>query len=204
MTETTHTADLDRRQRLVEAFSRAAAEYGYADVEIETVVRYAGLSAADFEQQFDGREEILVAAQEAFFERLWLGVVAVCEGTGSWSEKVRDAVSAVIESVVEASALARVFAIEAPGLSPRVAERQFATLNRLADLLRAGRHEYPDAADLPDSTERGLVGGTVSVVTEHLLVEDSQAIPNLREQIVEFLLRPYLGEEGARQVAATG
>lgn len=202
MTEITHTAELDERARLVAAFSKAVGEHGYAHVEIDVVVRYAGLGADDFDKQFAGVEQALLAAQESFLGGLWLDIESACEGAGSWPEKVRDSVAAVIDSLVEASALARVFAIEAPAASLAAAERQFAALNRLATLLGGGRKLYPRAAELPDSTERALLGGIVSIVCEHLLAEDPQAIPRLRTQLVELLLGPYLGEEGARRAAA--
>jgi AcrR family transcriptional regulator len=201
MTEIVHTTRAEHRSRLAVAFSKAVGEHGYAHVEIATVARYAGLTVADFDKQFTSVEQALLAAQEAFLGGLWLDIEAACEGAGRWPEKVRDSVAAVIDSLVEASAVARVFAIEAPGASLAAAERQFAALNRLAEVLRAGRRHYPRAAGLPDSTERALLGGTVSIVCEHLLAEDPQAIPLLRAQLVEFLLSPYLGGEEARRVA---
>jgi hypothetical protein len=109
----------------------------------------------------------------------------------------------VVDSLVEGSAIARVFAIEAPGASLAVAERQFSALDQLAGLLSRGRRIYARAATLPASTERALIGGTVSIVSEHLLAEDPQAIPRLRVQLIELLLSPYLGEDEARRIAAT-
>jgi AcrR family transcriptional regulator len=202
MTETPHTAGLDHRSRLVAAFSKATGEHGYAHVDIDVVVRYAGLCAADFDKQFAGTEQALLAAQEAFLGRLWLDIESACEGAGAWPEKVRDSVIAVTQSLVETSGVGRVFAIEAPGASLAAAERQFAALNRLAARLRSGRKFYPRAADLPETTERVLLGGTVSIVCEHLLAEDPQAIPRLRSQLVELLLSPYVGDEEARRLAA--
>lgn len=201
MTGTVHGEELDQRSRLVAAFSKAIGEHGYAHVEIATVARYAGLSVADFDKQFAGVEQALLAAQEDFLGRLWLDIESACERRESWPEKVRDSVAAVVDSLVEASAVARVLAIEAPSVSLAAAERQFAALNRLAAILREGRRLYPLAAALPDSTERALLGGVVSIVCEHLLAEDPQAIPRLCPQFVELLLSSYLGEEEARRVA---
>lgn len=111
-------------------------------------------------------------------------------------------VAAVVGSLVEASSLARVFAIEGPGASLAAAERQFAALDRLAELLAEGRRHYPRAARMPPITERALIGGAVSVVSEYLLAEDPQTITTLQAQLVEVLLSPYLGSEQARSIAA--
>lgn len=192
----------DLRARLVYAFSRAAGERGYAQLDIDLVCRYAGVSTERFREQFETIEQALEAAQEAFLQRLWLDLVAACEAGEDWPDRVRAGVTALVGSLSEASAAARVFAIEAPGVSFVAAERQFAALDRLAALLRDGRSLYPQAAQLPEVTERALIGGVVSIVCEHLLAEDPQAIPALRRQLIEILLTPYLGFEQARAVAA--
>jgi AcrR family transcriptional regulator len=190
------------RARLVYAFSRASAERGYSQLTIDMVCRYAGVSPERFREQFETIEQALVAAQEVFLQRLWLDLVGACEAGEDWPDRVRAGVTALVGSLSEASAAARVFAIEAPGVSFVAAERQFAALDRLAALLRDGRSLYPQAAQLPEVTERALIGGVVSIVCEHLLAEDPQAIPALRRQLIEILLTPYLGFEQARAVAA--
>lgn len=191
-----------QRERLVAAFSKAAAEHGYAQLKLEQVVRYAGVSAEAFEAHFESKEQGLVAAQDAFLERLWLDVVTACDSSVEWPLKVRASLHAILASLVEASNLARVFAIEATAASLVAAERQFAALDQFAELLREGREHFPAAATLPEATERGLVGGIASIVSSHLLMEDPLAIPKLEAQLVEFVLIPFVGEGEARRVAA--
>jgi AcrR family transcriptional regulator len=190
-----------QRELLVSAFNKAAAEHGYAQLEVEQVLRYAGVSRATFDAYFQSKEQGLVAAQDAFFERLWLDMVGACDGSAAWPLKVRAAMAAVLGSLAEASSLARVFAIEAAAVSLAAAERQFAALDRFATLLRDGRAIYPGSASLPEATERALVGGIASILSGHLLVEEPQAIPALEGELVELLLIPYLGEDEARRIA---
>jgi len=191
----------EQRERIVAAISKAASEHGYAKLTVEQVLRYAGVPRSTFDAHFDSKEQGLIAAQDAFLDRLWLDVVSACDSPAKWPLKVRGALGAILSSLVEASDLARVFAVEAAAASLVAAERQFAALDQLATLLRDGRRHYPDAASLPDVTERALVGGIVSIVSAHLLMEDRQAIPDLEEQLVELVLIPYLGEGEARRVA---
>jgi AcrR family transcriptional regulator len=203
MTDATDIDDRDdQRSRLIAAFSRAAGERGYSRLDVETVSRYAGLPPGGFYDEFESVEQALVAAQEAFLGRLWLEVTGACEGVEVWPLRVRAVVAAVLGSLVEASSLARVFAIEGPGASLAAAERQFAALDRLANLLAEGRRFFPRAAHLPAITERALVGGGVSIVSQYLLAEDPKTISTLQTQLVEVLLAPYLGEDEARRVAA--
>lgn len=190
------------RERLVAAFGKAMAEHGYAGLTVEQVVAYAGIPREIYAIHFESKEQGLVAAQDAFLERLWLDAAHACEESEEWPLQVRAGLSAILASLVEASALARVFAVEACSASLAAAERQFAALDQFAELLRRGRHDYPAAATLPAATERALVGGIASIVSAHLLMEDTQAIPALERELVELVLIPYLGESGARRAAA--
>jgi AcrR family transcriptional regulator len=190
------------RDRLIAAFGKAAAEHGYRDVTADRVARYAGLSRDRYEAHFDSKERALVAAQDAFLERLWTDALSACEAPGEWPGKVRAAISAVIASLVETSTLARVFWVEGTAASFAAAERQFVALERFASLLREGRVRYPRAASLPAPTERILIGGVASIVGAHLLAEDPGALPALEPELVETLLVPYLGEGEARRVAS--
>jgi AcrR family transcriptional regulator len=189
------------RDRLVSAVAKAAAEHGYTKLTVDQIIRYAGVPRATFDAHFESKEQGLIAAQDAFLERLWLDVVAACDASGDWPLKVRAALGAVLSSLVEASALARVFVVEAAAATLAAAERQFAALDQFATLLRGGRRHYPKAESLPDATERALVGGVASIVSGHLLMEDPQVIPSIEGQLVELLLIPYLGEDEARQAA---
>lgn len=197
------SGDIEDRERLIAAVAKAAADYSYAELTVDHVTRYAGISRSIFFVHFETKEQALVAAQDAFLERLWLDVTHACEAVQAWPLKVRAGLAAILTSLVEASNLARVFAVEASAASPAAAERQFAALDQFAALLRDGRRHYPEAESLPQATERALVGGIASIVSSHLLMEDPQAIPSLETQLVEFVLIPYLGKQEARRTAAS-
>jgi len=194
-------SERDERERLIAAFSKAAAEQGYSHLDIATVARYAGVSVSRFQEHFSSVEQALVAGQQVFFRRLWLDIEGGCDRAAPWPEQIQAAVGSLIATLVETAATARLFVIEAPSASLAAAERQYAALARLAALLRRGRGFYPSAASLPEATERALIGGTVSIVCEHLLAEDTEEISRLQPQLIEVLLSPYVGEEETRRVA---
>jgi AcrR family transcriptional regulator len=194
-------SETNERQRLIAAFSKAAAEQGYSRLDLATVARYAGVSEARFQEHFASVEQALVAGQRVFFRRLWLDIEGGCDSAAPWPQQIQGAVAALIATLVGTAATARLFVIEAPSASFAAAERQYAAISRLAGFLRIGRRLYPRAASLPDATERALIGGTVSIICEHLLAENLEEIPRLQPQLIEVLLSPYLGEEEARRVA---
>lgn len=196
------TIALGERERLVAAFTRGAVEGGYRRLDVDRVARYAGLSRERLELHFSSKEKGLLAAQEAFLDALWLEGTAACELAEEWPLRVQAGLRYVINAVVEASGVARCFTVEASGSSLAAVERQFAAIDRFAELLSEGRRLYPGAASLPPVTERTLISGIASIICDHLLVEDPGAIPPLEAQLVELLLMPYLGEKEARRISA--
>lgn len=168
---------------------------------MERVARYAGIPLERCRQYFPTKEQGLVAAQDAFLDRLWNEVISARNAADAWPDGLRAALHAVLEIVVEASPLARVFMVEATAASMAAAERQYAFLGRLADLLLRGRVVYPRAALLPSATERLLVGGMASIICERLLAEEPLALAELEPQLAEILLMPYLGAAEARRQA---
>lgn len=189
------------RERVVAAFERAAAERGYRRLSMEDVVHCAGASRAEIEAHFASLDQGLAAAQEAFLARLRRDAVAACEEQEEWPQRVRTALGAVLDSLVEGSAVARAFAVEATAANLAAANRQLATLERFAAMLAEGRRHHPAATELPALTERLLVGGVASIAFSRLLAEEAIALPDLEPELAELLLMPYLGGVAARRVA---
>jgi AcrR family transcriptional regulator len=187
------------RARIVAAVAKVAAEQGYAGLKIERIARYASVAEDAYEAHFSSPEQGLLAAQEVFLEHLLMEAANACDKAEPFPLRVRAGIGAVLSVISEASALARVFAVEVGGTNLALGERRFAALDEFARMLRAGRDA---AATLPpDSTERLLVGGIASVVSECLLMEEPAAILGLEADLVELILTPYLGAAEARRIA---
>jgi AcrR family transcriptional regulator len=189
------------RERIVAAIAKVAGEQGYAGLTIERIARYASVSEDVYEAHFSSCEQGLLAAQELFLESLLSEAANACDKAESFPLRVRAGIRAVLSAISEASALSRVFAVEAGGANLVLAERQFATLDGFARMLRAGRDHCPVATPPPASTERLLVGGIASVVSECLLMEEPAAILGLETDLVELSLTPFLGGVEARRIA---
>jgi AcrR family transcriptional regulator len=192
----------DERERLLAAISRAAAEHGYDKLTVEHVIRYAGVPSATFYKHFADTEQGLMLAFDAYLDRLWVEVYAVCETDADWPRKVRATLEVTLSFLSESSAVARVFAIEAAAVNLAATERQLTTVESFAAMLREGRRLYPRAAGLPAATERTLIGGIASIVSGHLLAEEPRVLTSLEPQLTELVLMPYLGQREARRVAS--
>lgn len=189
------------RERLIAAISKTAAEHGYAGLTIERIVSSAGVRREDFDAYFESREQGLLAAQDLFLQRLLGEAAAACERSVPWPSRLRAGLRAVLASLLESAALARVLTVEADAAGLALAERRLVALDDFARLMRSGREHSPRAAALPDLTERVLVGGVASLLRQRLLREEPASTPTLEVELAELLLLPYLGHEEARRVA---
>lgn len=191
-----------QRELLVAAVSRAAAEHGYSGLTIERVVDYAGVGRDVFDAHFESREQGLLAAQEAFLERLLGEAAGACGRFAPWPYRLRAGLRAVLTSLLESAALARVLTVEADAAGLPLMERRLAALDDFAGLMRRGREDHPTPAPLPDVTERVLVGGVASLLRQRLLREEPPASAALEAELAELLLIPYLGRQEARRMAS--
>jgi AcrR family transcriptional regulator len=191
------------RDRLLAAIIRSLADdEGYAGLTAARVSRFSGLPEASYRRHFPSRTDAFIAAFDVFADRLWREVSIAREAQRDWPSQVRAGIEVALTRLSEASAPARVFAIEAPAVAGLPAsERQFAVLDSYAALLREGRDLYPAARGLPALTERVLIGGIASIVFSHLLAEEPETIAALGPELTEVLLAPYLGLEEARRFA---
>lgn len=191
-----------QRERLVAAISKAAAEHGYAGLTIDRILRNAGVERAVFDAHFESREQGLLAAQDAFLERLLWEATGACERPLPWPERLRAGLRAVLSSLIENASLARVLTVEADAAGLPLAECRLAALDEFARLMRTGREAFPAAASLPDVTERLLIGGVASLLRQRLLREEPTATGALEGELLELLLIPYLGRQEARRIAS--
>lgn len=189
------------RARVLTALTKAIGEHGFVGLSTDQILGYAGVSRPDFESHFESMEQCIIAAQNDFLQDLFLEVSGACAANDDWSANVRAGLGAGLGYIVELSPLARVFAVESTSAGLGVHERQFAVLDVFAALLREGRTHHPAAAALPEATERLLVGGVASIVSNRLLAEEPRALLQLEPELTELILTCYLGADEARRVA---
>jgi AcrR family transcriptional regulator len=192
----------DERERLLDSFTKLAVEVGIGGVSGVEAAERAGLPAAAFHRHFQDERRCLVAAHDAFFERLSGHVAEAVREEGEWPARVRRAISACLECLAEMEGRARLFAVEAIAAGPPILERRFSYTAEVACALREGRRHFPTAAQLAAPLEWLLVAGALAQVTAYLLSEQGSRLPTLEAELTELILLPYLGAEAARRFAA--
>ena len=193
-----------QRQRLLAGAARALARHGYAELTVEQVLKEAGVSRTTFYEHFANKRECVLVAHEVAFERLAAGLRRACAEEREWPAKLAAAVAAAVDYATAVPEEAQLLVLDAVGTEPVLARRAVASTDLLIGLLRGGRDQSERAAELPDLTERALVGAMTSVIGARLVTGQTHTLPELRPQLVELMLMPYVGLEEARRLASSG
>jgi hypothetical protein len=145
--------------------------------------------------------EAALAAHEAVSERFFAAIQDACHSSRLWPLQVSAAVAVALEFAAAEPTAARLLTVEAVSQDPAVARRVLESSDRLAQMLSSGRCISPAAAQLPALTEKALIGAAFAIVSTRLQREETRHLAELHPQLVELLLRPYLGAELASRAA---
>ena len=197
-----HVEEMQRR-RLLLAMSEVLAEHGYEDASIGRVCKRAGVSRRTFYEIFHDRDECLLGAFDAAVERIAGPVLTVWEGEGSWRERIRVALTVLLEQLDAEPAAARVCVVETLKAGPSVMEHRARIVSVLVDAVEQGRGEARPSSEPPPLAGQGVVGGALSVLHTRLLeASASGPSPQLRDltgALMAMIVHPYLGSAAARR-----
>jgi len=195
----------NQRQRLLTAVVDALEEHGYAGLTVARTIEAAGVSRRTFYEQFADRDECLLAAYDEAEGRLRAGArsAAAAVPAEDWPGRVRAALGAALDFCAAEPATARLFTLETRAAMPEIAARQGRAIERAAAALRAGGRFDGSAAELPEGTERTLVGNVAALAGAYVLSGATELLPGLAPQLGDHLLQPYAESgAGAEQASA--
>ena len=191
----------NQHERLIAGLAQALNEHGYAHLTISHVVGVAGVSRETFYKHFKSKQDAVLAAHEAAFERLLYLVLRACNAQSEWPLKVKAAISAALHFAATEPDRARLLTLDALAFDTAVRRHIVSSRNHLAALLGAGREHSSQGFPIPQITERALVGGIASIIAARLNDGAPAELPGLEPQLVELVLMPYVGGEEAARVA---
>jgi AcrR family transcriptional regulator len=163
-----HVIEMQRR-RLVLAIGEVVGESGVESATVGRVCEQAGVSRRTFYEIFADLEECLLAALDAQLVRLGAIVGPAYKRDGHWTERVRRALSLLLEHLDAEPDVARLLVIETLRAGPGVLERRRQVLEALALAVDEGRAATRASAEPPPLTAQGIVGGAISVIHARLL-----------------------------------
>lgn len=190
-----------QRERLLAAIAQEVALKGYRATTITEVVKLASVSTRDFYLHFENKEQCFLAAFDAVRDHLEAVVAEAAAEQPDWPHQAIAALRAALEFFSAEPALARLCLVEPVSATPTIAIRFREAVLACAPALERGR-TGADGAALPPSTEDSLLGGIISLATRSILAGETEQLPVLLPDLIEFTLSPYVGAERATELAA--
>jgi AcrR family transcriptional regulator len=180
-----------KRRRMMDAIAELTAERGYEATKIADVVRGAGVARKTLYDNFEGKEDLFLAAIDSSLAEARERVEAACsEAEGVWQKRVEAGLAAFLDFVAERPAAARMCLIESISATPSSAARYDAGLRVYVDLLNRAT---PADLGLPDTIEETLIGGVAWLVNQQIRHGETSEAGELLPELAEFVLSPYYG-----------
>jgi AcrR family transcriptional regulator len=202
-TVTRSTASAEQRRRILRATGELVAKRGYGDVSIELIVKRAHVSYKTFYKHFSNKEDCyaslfdqVVGSTEKTIRDL------LAEEPREWAEQVVLALRKLTELIVSDPLIAKAVIVEAPTVGEGVFERYEKATKALVPLFRAGREHNPRGAELPATIEDTLAGSVFWSAYQRLIVGEADVLPQLLPELIQLVLRTYLGEAEAARIAS--
>ena len=187
-----------QRERVLVAMADAVAAKGYANVAVADVIERAGVSRRSFYEHFSNKEEAFLAAYDAGVAGL-LDAIAEAEeaartdGPGGLLAAARAGTEVYLELLADNPAFARTFLVEVLGAGPDALARRDAVHERFAARLAEAHAAIAETvgglATPAPYIFRAAVGAIHELVTQRLLADGPEALPDLLGPILEVELR---------------
>jgi AcrR family transcriptional regulator len=182
---------LHKQRRIMDALAELTAEQGYEATKISDIVKRAGVARKTLYDNFEGKEEVFLAAFDAAHEEVLRRVKeGGADADGDWQDRVEGALAAFLGYVAEQPTLARMCMIEALSATPATTQRYEDALETFVEMTRQA---LPDDERLPDTIAETLVGGVAWIVYQQIRRGDAERAEDLLPELTEFMMAPYLG-----------
>lgn len=187
-------------ERIRRAVVDVVVERGYAETTVEAIVDRAGVTRAEFNERFAGKGDCCLRVYEAQIADFDRYVVEAYLSHEAWRDRLRAVAYAIARYVRDHPREALFGEIQMREGMEMAQARRDAYMQRLVDLIDAGRAELDD----PDSLNRGVAEralGAVYVVMLKQLQQDGRTdgASEMVPELMYVVLRPYVGHEAARE-----
>lgn len=179
-----------KQRRIMDALAELTAEQGYEATKISDIVKRAGVARKTLYDNFEGKEEVFLAAFDGARDEVMRRVEEGGAGAdGDWQARIEGGLAAFLGWVAENPALARMCMIEALSATPETTRRYEEALEAFVKLTRGA---LPSDERLPETIAETLVGGVAWIVYQQIRRGDAVHAEDLLPELNEFMMAPYL------------
>jgi AcrR family transcriptional regulator len=196
----------NQRERLISGLTEVLHDVGYQKTTVSLIGQRAAVSKSDFYKHFESKDDCFLAAYDAAVERIRERVDESCteHANESWSPRVRDALTALVDFLSAEPALAALALVEGLRAGRGVYDRYQAALESFVPYLRDGAPPAPGGGSVPRTTDEAVLGGIVSLLGRRVMAGEANRLSELKPAVLEFALTPYLGTAEARRIVSAG
>jgi AcrR family transcriptional regulator len=199
---TRDAAPADQRRRILRATADLMAELGFPGTSAEMIIRRAKVGYGTFYKHFDGKEACLLDLFDRSVQRSEQRLRGIYEKQdGQWPQKVSAVVAALFEEIRSDPAVAHVCLVELPTAGQTAVTRYDAALKRFELFFEPGRELSAHGERLPKTLEGTVASGVLWIAYQQLRRRDPEGLTLLLPETIEFVLRPFIGEEQAVRTA---
>jgi len=189
--------DAQQREVLLRAMMHELVGKGYGEASVERAREVAGVSAADFEAEFAGKDECLFAAYDQLTETVVARASADCDQDDPWPARVRVGLESLLDAVAAYPEIAKALTRAFPGIRPAAYERYVSLLSRFVPFMREGREYSGVEEELPGEVELLAVGAAEAIIFGEVDAGRAERLPQMMPEILFSILVPFMGPDRA-------
>jgi AcrR family transcriptional regulator len=162
------------------------ARVGYQHVSVADVSSRAGVSSATFYEQFEDKEDCLVASFRAARTRVFRHLHTP-SATDSWTDVARDTLGGLFRGLQTDSAAGRLVFVESLAGGERVREERERALGAQERIVEDFLGSRPSGAETLDIPVVGLEGARRYIVSRYLRMRSEDLLPSRVEEMVSWM-----------------
>jgi AcrR family transcriptional regulator len=191
--------DQGRRTALYEAMLEELVAGGYEGVSVARALGAAGVSEAEFEAEFAGKDNCLLAAYEELAAAILAKAAARCDASESWPQRMRSGLATVLAELAARAEVAQAITRSFPGIRPQAYRRYVALLARFEPFVAEGREYSGLGEELPSQVELLAVGAAEAMIFGEVDAGRAGELPGMLPEILFALLVPFIGPDRAAE-----
>ena len=183
-----------QQQRILGAMAKSVAAKSISATTIADIVGCASISRATFYKHFVNKRQCFYATADSFLVELQgTAESAHAESRGSGIDSVREAIAAVLETLVAKPDYTKLLLVEAPIVDPEIV-RDYRNLT-----MTALERQLTNAEDSPRAKADPEIafGRAMVLIADYVAASQVEALPTLLPELVYIALLPYAGQDAA-------
>jgi AcrR family transcriptional regulator len=187
-----------RREAILEAMVTVVGRQGYKATSVADVIEQAKVSRTTFYKHFEDKHECFLAAYDLVVERVMSEVVANCDGSRTWLERMRTGLATIVEMFALDPELGRTAIVEVAAAGSDARQRHWDAIGKFTEFLADGE-KLAGERELPRNIGLMAAGAVSGLIFDELLTGRAERLPEMLPDLLFAMLVPYIGPKAATE-----